>query len=52
MARNQSAGDPVGTPPEGGRWTWDGAQWVRLPEDEPAAPAAAQPAAEAAPEEN
>lgn len=24
--------EPVGTPSEGGRWTWDGAQWVRLPE--------------------
>lgn len=34
MARNQSAGEPVGTPPEGGKWTWDGAQWVRLSEDE------------------
>lgn len=33
MARMTSA-DPVGTPPEGGRWTWDGA-WVRLPEDAP-----------------
>lgn len=33
MARNQSAGgEPVGTPPEGGRWTWNGAQWVRKPE--------------------
>lgn len=32
---------PVGTPPEGGRWTWVDA-WVRLPEtDEAAAPAAA-----------
>ncbi len=25
---------PEGTPPEGGRWTWDGAAWVRLPEDD------------------
>jgi hypothetical protein len=25
---------PSGTPPEGGRWTWDGAQWVRLPDSE------------------
>lgn len=32
---------PVGTPPAGGRWTWNGA-WVALPEtDEAAAPAAA-----------
>ena len=33
---------PVGTPPAGGRWTWDGSQWQRLPEagDTPA-PAAA-----------
>lgn len=32
---------PVGTPPAGGRWTWNGA-WVPLPEtDEAAAPAAA-----------
>lgn len=23
---------PAGTPPEGGRWTWDGTQWVPLPE--------------------
>lgn len=29
---------PVGTPPEGGRWTWDAqaAEWLRLPEpDQP-----------------
>lgn len=33
---------PVGTPPAGGRWTWDGSAWQRLPEagDTPA-PAAA-----------
>lgn len=32
---------PIGTPPAGGRWTWNGA-WVPLPEiDEAAAPAAA-----------
>ena len=36
---------PIGTPPAGGRWTWNGA-WVALPEtDEAAAPAAAAPAA-------
>ena len=36
---------PNGTPPAGGRWTWNGA-WVALPEtDEAAAPAAAAPAA-------
>lgn len=23
---------PVGTPPAGGRWTWDGTDWVPLPE--------------------
>ena len=33
--------DPVGTPPAGGRWTWDGS-WVRLPEvNEPGDSAAA-----------
>lgn len=35
---------PTTTPPDGGRWTWDGAQWVRLAEeateDQPAADAA------------
>lgn len=43
---------PIGTPPAGGRWTWDGAQWARLPETdaEAAAPAAA-PAPNTAPKE-
>lgn len=36
-----TASTPIGTPPAGGRWTWNGA-WVALPEtDEAAAPAAA-----------
>lgn len=37
---------PVGTPPAGGRWTWDGTAWVPLPEpgDEPAAISAPAPA--------
>lgn len=28
--------EPVGTPPEGGRWTWDAqaAEWLRLPEQD------------------
>ena len=45
-ATTPAASAPIGTPPAGGRWTWDGAAWVRLPEtDEAAAPAAAAPAA-------
>ena len=32
---------PIGTPPHGGRWCWDGAQW--LPLDEPTPPADAAP---------
>jgi len=49
MARNQSAVEPVGTPPEGGRWTWDGAQWLRMSEEPETTPPAAnelQPANE------
>jgi len=47
-----AASAPIGTPPAGGRWTWDGAAWVRLPEtDEAAAPAAAAPAALNTPKE-
>ena len=47
-ATPQSA--PTGTPPAGGRWTWDGAQWVPLPEaTTPASPDTA--ADQAAPQE-
>jgi hypothetical protein len=42
-ASTTNATPPVGTPPEGGRWSWDGRQWVRLPELE-GAPTAAAPA--------
>lgn len=38
--------EPIGTPPAGGRWTWDGAQWVRLPEDTPNTLAPQAPASE------
>lgn len=27
-----AASEPVGTPPAGGRWTWDGQAWQLLPE--------------------
>lgn len=38
-AADVSSPPPIGTPPAGGRWTWDGAQWAPLPEPaEPAAP--------------
>jgi len=41
MARNQQSSEPVGTPPEGGRWTWDGSAWVRVPEEDNSAASAA-----------
>lgn len=37
---------PAGTPPHGGRWTWDAqsAEWLLVPESQaPAATAAAEP---------
>ena len=36
---------PVGTPPHGGRWTWDvqAAEWLLLPEPDAPADAAANP---------
>lgn len=41
---------PIGTPPAGGRWTWDAATatWVPLPDHAaaPAAPAPQSPAQE------
>ena len=49
-----AASAPIGTPPAGGRWTWDGAAWVRLPETDEAAataPAAAPAALNTAPKE-
>lgn len=40
QATAQPTAQPTGTPPEGGRWMWDGQAWQRLPELDagPAAP--------------
>lgn len=40
-----AASEPVGTPPHGGRWSWDAqaAAWQLIPESEAPAAAAADP---------
>lgn len=35
---NEQRSEPQGTPPTGGRWSWDGAQWVRLSEQDTPTP--------------